>query len=151
MTPDLAQLERDVAAAPFLEGVARKRWRLITVAWPFAIFGVTAKDMREFSLRLECSGYPAQPPTGGLWDMAQNAILAPQSWPRGDEVFLGTFRTDWHSGSALYFPLDRLSRVGHPDWASTHPHLTWEPARGVVQYLTEVYRHLNSRGYHGAA
>ncbi|WP_289014329.1 hypothetical protein [uncultured Methylobacterium sp.] len=151
MTPDRAQLERDLAAVPFQEGAARGRWRLITIAWPFATFGITAKDGREFAVRLECSGYPAQPPTGGLWDLAGNAILPAVKWPRGDAVFLGTFRQDWHMGAALYFPLDRLSRQGHPDWANTHPHLTWKPEKGIVQHLAEVHRFLNSRGYHGVA
>ena len=149
MTPDRAQLERDLAAAPFLEGAARGRWRLVTITWPHAIFGISAKDGREFLLRLECMGYPAQPPTGGLWDNAAGTILGPNGWPRGGDVFTSVFRRDWHAGAALYFPLDRLSRQGHPDWTSSHPHLDWKPALGVVQYLSEIHRHLNSRGYHG--
>lgn len=151
MTPDRAHLERDLAAPLFAEGAARGRWRLITVAWPHAIFGITAKDQREFVLRLECSGYPAEPPTGGLWDLTTGTILAPGLWPRGDLVFSGTFRWDWHGGAAMYFPLDRLSRMGHGDWASTHPHMVWKPERGIVQYISEMHRYLNSRGYHGIA
>jgi hypothetical protein len=151
MTPDHAHLERDLAAVPFMEGAARGRWRLITIAWPFAIFGVTAKDGREFVIRLECSGYPAQPPTGGLWDIAGDRVLPAERWPRGDDVFLGTFRQDWQAGAALYFPFDRVSRQGHAEWAVTHPHLEWDPDRSIVQHLAEVHRFLNSRGYHGAA
>jgi len=151
MSPDQAQFERDLAAPLFLEGGIRSRWRLVTVAWPYALFGVTARDGREFFIRLDCSGYPAEPPTGGLWDIVQNAILSQKDWPRGDEVFLGTFRRDWHGGAALYFPLDRLSRQGHPEWSQTHPHLGWKPEKGIVQHLSEVHRFLNSRGYHGVA
>lgn len=151
MTPDHAQLERDFAAAPFQEGVVRERWRLMTIAWPYAFLGVTARDGHEFTLRLECSGYPAQPPTGGLWDTAKSTVLSEQDWPRGDDVFLGTFRRDWHAGAALYFPLDRLSRQGHAEWTNTHPHLSWKPEKGIVQHLSEVHRFLNSRGYHGVA
>lgn len=149
MTPDRAQLERDLAAAPFLEGAARRRWRLVTIAWPHAYFGIRARDDREFVLRLDCIGYPVQPPTGGLWSLASGTILGTQEWPRGNDVFMATFRRDWHAGAALYFPLDRLSRQGHPDWTSAHPHLDWKPAKGIVQYLAEIHRHLNSRGYHG--
>lgn len=149
MTPDRAQLERDLAAAPFQEGVARGRWRLVTIAWPYAFLGIMAKDKWEFTVRLDCGGYPAQPPTGGLWDLAANTILSAVAWPRGDTVFLGTFRNDWHLGAALYFPLDRISRQGHHDWVHTHPHLTWKPEKGIVQHLAEVHRFLNSRGYYG--
>lgn len=149
MTPDRAQLERDLAAVPFLEGTARGRWHLITISWPHAYFGVKAKDGREFFLRLDCMGYPAQPPTGGLWDMTTGGVLGPQGWPRGDAVFMASFRQDWQGGAAMYFPLDRISRQGHPDWISAHPHLAWKPEAGITQYLAEVHRHLNSRGYHG--
>lgn len=149
MTPDRAQLERDLATASFLEGAARGRWRLVTISWPHALFGVTAKDGREFVVRLDCSGYPAQPPTGGLWDLARGAVLGPQAWPRGDDVFRSVFRQDWYMGAALYFPLDRVSRQGHAEWGSTHPHLAWNAEKGIVQHLAEMHRHLNSRGYHG--
>jgi hypothetical protein len=151
MTPDRAQLERDLAAAPVQEGAARGRWRLVKVAWPHVLFGVRAKDGREFVVRLECMGYPVQPPTGGLWDVATGTVLGERDWPRGDDVFMATFRRDWQLGTALYFPLDRVSRQGHPDWGGAHPHLTWRPEKGIVQYLAEVHRHLNSRGYRGCA
>lgn len=150
MTPDLAQLERDVEAAPFLEGGARRRWRLITVAWPFAIFGVTAKDMREFALRLECSGYPTQPPTGGLWDVAQNAILAPQSWPRGttsSSVRSGPTGTPGHAVLSVG-PAVPGGTSGLGQHAPASDMGAGERSRSVSH---RGHRHLNSRGYHGAA
>lgn len=149
MTPDRASLKRDIAAAPFLEGTARGWWRLITISWPHALFGVAARDGREFVLRLDCMGYPAEPPTGGLWDMERNAPPQATHWPQGDEVFRSVFRQDWKDGTALYFPLDRVSRTGHGEWPTRYPHLVWRPERGIVQYLAEVHRHLNSRGYYG--
>jgi hypothetical protein len=148
MIPDRATLERDLAATPFREGVARGRWRLIEIAWPHVLFGVLARDRREFMLRLECSNYPAHPPTGGLWDTATGGPPAAAGWPHGDEAFSSVFRRDWQNGRALYMPLDRVSRTGHPDWGSQHPHLVWKPEIGIVQYLSEIHRHLNSRGYH---
>lgn len=151
MTPDRAQLERDLAAAPFQEGAARGRWGLVTIAWPHAFFRIRAKDGREFVLRLDCMGYPAQPPTGGLWDIDAGTVPGEHAWPKGNDVFMATFRRDWQNGTAIYFPLDRVSRQGHAEWTSAHPHLTWRPELGIVQYLAEIHRHLNSRGYHGCA
>ncbi len=151
MTPDRATLERDLAAAPFEEGVARKRWRLVEIAWPYVLIGISARDGREYILRLEGCGYPAEPPTGGLWDVRRNAFLDERSWPKGDAVFSSVIRWDWRQGAAIYFPLDRVSRMGHPAWVTQYPHLVWSPAKGVVQYVAEVHRHLNSRGYHGVA
>ena len=151
MTPDRAALERDLLAPPFREGVARRRWRLSEVLWPHVLVGVTARDGREFVLRLECCGYPAQPPTGGFWNVARGAFLGLHDWPKGDDVFASAIRWDWRQGAALYIPLDRVSRMGHPDWLATHPHLAWNPAKGIVQYLVEVHRLLNCRGYRGVA
>ncbi|WP_201834952.1 DUF7665 family protein [Microvirga zambiensis] len=149
MTPDRAALERDLAAPLFREGGARKRWRLIEIAWPYVLIGVTARDGREFVLRLECCGYPAQPPTGGFWNQDRGAYLDLSEWPKGDDVFQSVIRWDWRQGAALYFPLDRVSRTGHECWAASHPHLVWNPTKGIVQYVAEVHRLLNSRGYRG--
>lgn len=147
MTPDRVALERDLAAVPFKEGTARDRWRLVEVAWPYVLISVTARDGQEFVLRLECCGYPAQPPTGGFWSQARGSYLLESEWPKGDDVFQSVVRWDWRQGAALYFPLDRVSRVGHEEWTSTHPHLAWNPASGIVQHISEVHRLLNSRGY----
>lgn len=146
MLPDQAHLQRDLDAAPFREGVARRRWQLVGVTWPFVLIGIRARDEREFVLRLECIGYPDQPPTGTLWHTALNTRLAEADWPKGDAVFSSVIRYNW---PAIYFPLDRMSRQGHPNWATEHPNLGWKPREGIVQYLAEISRHLNSRGYHG--
>lgn len=146
MLPDEASLQRDLEAAPFREGVVRRRWRLVGVTWPFILVGIRARDGREFVLRLECMGYPAQPPTGTLWDMASNTRLAENDWPKGDDVFSSVIRWNWPT---IYFPLDRMPQQGHPNWVTEHPDLVWRPDSGLVQYLSEVWRHFNSRGYHG--
>lgn len=149
MTPDRVALERDLSAAPFKEGVARGRWRLVDVDWPYLLVAIMARDAREFVLRLDCCGFPAQPPTGGFWDISDKRYLLENEWPKGDDVFQSVIRWDWRQGAALYFPLDRVSRTGHPDWISTHPHLTWDQAMGLIQHISEVHRLLNSRGYRG--
>ena len=69
MAPDEKALHADLAKAPFRVGVADGRWRLIDIAWPHVFIAVTAKDGREYVLRFNCAGFPATPPTAGLWDM----------------------------------------------------------------------------------
>src|SRR3546814_15377790 len=56
-------------------GQAEGRWRLVEIRWPHAFISVTAKDGREFLLRLNCAGFPQALPTGGPWDMAADRIL----------------------------------------------------------------------------
>src|SRR5581483_6185963 len=117
MTPDEGAFRADVAKAAFRVGVAEGRWRLISIAWPIALIGVTAKDGREYVLRFQCAGYPESPPTARPWDTKCDAPLALNLWPRsqGGRV-AAVFRPDWKGGSALYLPCDRESIAGHDNW-----------------------------------
>jgi hypothetical protein len=146
--PDHRAFEADVARAVFRVGVAERRWRLVTVAWPFAFVRVAAKDGSECVLRLNCEGFPHKPPTGGPWDLQRNRILAFDLWPRGrGGRVTAVFRTDWKGGTALYLPCDRESFVGHDNWRTEMPSKIWRPTDGIVQYLEIVHELLNSRDY----
>jgi len=146
--PDQRAFEADAAKAAFRLGQAEGRWRLVAVTWPFAFFGVTAKDGREYVLRLNCTGYPQTAPTGGPWDMKTNQILTFDLWPRGHGGRVSAvFRTDWKNGTALYLPCDRESFAGHENWRHEMPSKIWRPTDGVVQYLELVHELLQSRDY----
>src|SRR3546814_19016285 len=80
-------------------GQAEGRWRLVEIRWPHAFISVTAKDGREFLLRLNCAGFPQALPTGGPWDMAADRLLPFAPWPRGQGGRVSAvFRTDWKNG-----------------------------------------------------
>ena len=146
--PDQRAFEADAAKAAFRLGQAEGRWRLISMAWPFAFFGVVAKDGREYVLRLNCAGYPQVAPTGGPWDMKSDKVLAFDLWPRGQgERVSAVFRTDCKNGAALYMPCDRESLAGHDNWRREMPSKIWRPAEGIVQYLELVHELLQSRDY----
>ncbi len=74
--PDERAFRADIGKPAFRLAQAEGRWRLIGIAWPYVLIAVTAADKREYVLRLNCAGYPQQPPTGGPWDPDRNAILA---------------------------------------------------------------------------
>lgn len=146
--PDQRAFEVDVAKAAFHLGQVEGRWRLINVAWPFAFFGVVAKDGQEFVLRLNCAGYPQAAPTGGPWNMKTNEVLSFNLWPRGQGGRVSAvFRKDWKNGSALYLPCDRESLVGHDNWHHEMPSKIWRPDDGIIQYLELVHELLQSRDY----
>jgi hypothetical protein len=148
MAPDEKVLRADLAKAVFRAGVAAKRWRLISVAWPHVFVAVTAKDGREYVLRFNGAGFPATPPTAGPWDMQRNAVLAFDLWPRSRGGRLGAvFNPTWKQGTALYLPCDRESIAGHEHWRVQTPSKIWRPAAGLVQYLELVHELLNSRDY----
>lgn len=146
--PDQRAFEADVAKATFLLGQTEGRWRLIGVTWPFVLIAITAKDNREYVLRLDCAGYPQTPPTGGPWDPDQNAVLAFELWPCGQGGRVtAVFRTDWKNGMALYLPCDRESILGHDNWRTEMPSKIWRPSQGIVQYLELVHELLHCRDY----
>jgi hypothetical protein len=141
------KLESDLRSGRFLAGAARGRWRLIQLQWPYALIEVRAGDGRRFTLRFECSGYPDNPPTATLWDIATNQQLPAARWPAGGRVSLA-FNPSWKGGTAIYIPCDRQSIAGHSNWFSEHAWLIWNPARGLLQYIEAVYEILNSHELH---
>lgn len=148
MSPDQRAFEADLAKPAFRLGVAQGRWRHLSTQWPFALFAVTAADGEEHVLRLNCGGFPEEPPTGGPWDAQTNMILAFDRWPRGRGGRLSAvFRPDWQAGSALYLPCDRVSIAGHPNWHSEMPSKIWRPRDGITQYLELVHELLNCTDY----
>lgn len=148
MRPDERALRADIDKPSFRLAVAEGRWRLIAIAWSYAYIGVFACDGHEFVLRLECSGYPQQPPTGGPWDMQNDCILPARFWPQSKGGRVSTvFRPDWKNGTALYLPCDRQSIQGHDNWRNEMPSKIWRPADGINQYLELVHELLHSSDY----
>ena len=147
MAPDEQSLHADLASARFLSGEDRNRWQLKKLDWPYLYVNVTARDGREFTLRLNCNGFPTTPPTGTFCDLSTNSRLTFDRWPQGGERIQLAFKPGWKNGDALYIPCDRESVVGHDGWASQYPQLIWKPTKGISHYLEVVYELLQSRDY----
>jgi len=151
MKPDERALRTDLQSARFLSGEDRGRWQFRELQPPFLFVNVSAKDNRNYTLRLDCSGYPANPPTGTFWDMATGCRLSFDKWPTGGERIQLAFKQSWKGGDALYIPCDRESITGHDAWVSQYPQMIWNPARGIPMYLEIVHDLLQSRDYVCAA
>lgn len=149
MPPDESSLCADLASARFLSGEDRGRWQFRILQWPHLFVDVRAKDGRDFTLRLDCSGYPANPPTGTFWDMATGSRLSFDKWPAGGERIQLAFKCGWKDGNALYIPCDRESIAGHDAWVSQYPQMIWNSSRGITMYLEIVHSLLQSRDYVG--
>lgn len=147
MAPDEQSLRADLVSARFLSGEDRNRWQFKKLAWPFVYVNVTARDRREYTLRLDCSGFPTSPPTGTFWDLSTDSKLAFDKWPQGGERLQLAFKPGWMAGDALYIPCDRASIVGHEGWFAQYPQLIWKPAKGISHYLEVVHELLQSRDY----
>lgn len=132
--------------APFVMGEMNGRWRLRGISWPFVYIDVRARDRRDFTLRLECDGYPGLP-TGAFWDLVSVGWLPAHRWPRAGARFGTALRTDWQGGTALYIPCDRKSIDGHEQWLQLYPAWTWNPNVGITRYLEVVWTMLNGEDY----
>lgn len=147
MAPDEQSLRADLASARFLSGEDRNRWQFKKLEWPFAYINVIARDRRQYTLRLDCSGFPTTAPTGTFWDLSTNSKLNFDKWPQGGERLQLAFKSGWKNGDALYIPCDRESIVGHDCWFAQYPQLIWKPAKGISHYLEVVHELLQSRDY----
>ena len=147
-SPDERALRADLGKGPFLAGAAALRWRVERVQWPKVHVAVHARDGQWFSLRFDCTGYPATLPTAGPWDEQRDVPLPFERWPKSRGGRVGAvFNPGWKDGIALYLPCDREAMPGHDVWRTTTPALLWRPADGIVQYLEIAHELLNSGDY----
>lgn len=146
LTTDHAHLAEHLEQAPFVMGEMNGRWRLRSIAWPFVFVSVRARGGREFTLRLQCDGYPSAP-TGAFWDLDNATWLPAAHWPHAGSRFGTALRSDWQGGTALYIPCDRNSIAGHEQWLQLHPAWAWDPKLGIVRYLDVVWTMLNGEDY----
>jgi hypothetical protein len=149
ITPEQALFQHHLESGAYRSGVARKRWRLVSCAWPYPIFAVRAADGVEYGLRFDCTGYGATEATARPWDIERDAPLAFNLWPTGRSRIPLAFNPAWKAGSCLYLPCDRNSLPGHVVWTQQHPNLLWDRKLGVVSYLRVVSDMLNSGDYGG--
>jgi hypothetical protein len=153
VAPDLQLLDLDLAAAEFRSGVAEGRWRHVRTNWPHTQIAVSAAERpgspAEFGFRFECVGYRQRAVTGRPWDLARDAPLPFAQWPAGRSLIPAVFRPDWKCGECLYLPCDRLSIEGHDNWRHEHPHRLWQPQRGIICYLEQIYDLLNQDDFTG--
>ena len=148
-----ALLDEDLAAPEYRCGEIEGRWRLVSSSWPHVIIAVTAperlRSSLEFGFRFECKGYRQTAVTAQPWDITANKPLAPNMWPSGPVMVSAVFRPEWKNGECLYLPCDRLSIVGHDNWVSIYPNRLWNPERGIICYLEQIYELFHQSDYSG--
>jgi hypothetical protein len=151
--PDQLLLERDLAAADFRCGEMEGRWRHISTEWPNVIIAVSAAQLpnspTEYGFRFDCAGYREVAPTAQPWNAETNSALPPKDWPTGKSIVPSIFRPQWKDGKCLYLPCDRMSIQGHDNWRDVHPGRLWDPTRGIICYLEQIYDLINSNDYTG--
>ncbi|MDO9223592.1 MAG: hypothetical protein Q7U20_07760 [Caulobacter sp.] len=146
-------LDQDLAAPEFRCGEIEGRWRHVGTEWPYAVIAVAAATRpgapNEFFFRFECRGYRQTPVTAQPWDPNTNAPLPEGRWPQGKAIVPSVFRPEWKGGVCLYLPCDRISIEGHEDWRHQHPGRLWNPERGLICYVEQLYDLLNQGDYTG--
>jgi hypothetical protein len=152
-TPDERVFCEHLLGGAFLRGAARGRWRLVRMAWPYAVIAVAAAPREgsptEYGFRFELTNYPQAPPTAQPWDMENDRPLEPGRWPTGRSRLAAAFNPSWNA-QAVYIPCDRIAIQGHDGWRTQHPSMIWSPAGDITQYLRVLNELLNSGDYSGA-
>jgi hypothetical protein len=153
VAPDRLLLEQDLAAPDFRCGEIEGRWRHHDTRWPHAIVSVSAPPRASgpsgFGFRFECSGYRQTPVTAQPWDIETNTPLARAKWPTGKSIVPSVFRPEWKHGHCLYLPCDRMAIDGHDQWRTDHPSRLWQPSRGIICYLEQLYDLFHQSDYSG--
>jgi hypothetical protein len=148
-SPDHLELKAYFESAAYLSGEDDGRWALRSIEWPYVLVDLFAANKDRYTLRLQCDGYPAIPPTGAFWDIQSSAYLEASRWPRVGAQRGQSFRTDWQNGTALYIPCDRHGIAGHDQWSQIYPAWIWAPCVGLSRYLNVVSELLNGADYAG--
>ncbi len=152
MAPDERALRAHLAAGNFRSGVARGRWRLVSLTWPHLVIAVSASDREggpsEFCFRFECTDYPASAVTAQPWDAEASVPLPTGRWPGGVNHVARAFNPNWNV-SAIYIPTDRLAIQGHDGWLTAAPSMLWKTDGDITQYLRVLHDLLNSPDYSG--
>lgn len=153
LPPDRLLFEQDLASPELRCGECEGRWRHIATQWPHALCAVAApvrpNAPAEFVFRFECTGYRQTPVTAQPWDLDRNVGLAAKDWPTGRSIVPSVFKPGFKCGHCLYLPCDRMALEGHDQWANQHPNRLWQPARGIICYLEQLYDLLNQSDYTG--
>lgn len=145
--PDERMLRLHLESGRFRSGVAARRWRLLSLNWPYVVIGITARDGTEFGFRFQCADYPRTAVTAQPWDLAAEAPLPGDRWPKGRNRIQKAFNPGWKKATALYLPCDRHAIEGHDNWRHEHPALLWDPEKGLCKYLGIIHELLNSGDY----
>ncbi len=151
--PDCLLLEQDLAAPEFRCGEIAGRWRHVYTRWPYVVIAISAPPCpngpAEFAFHFECTGYRQTPVTAQPWDIATDAALPFARWPTGRAIIPSIFRIAWKGGQCLYLPCDRMSIEGHDVWRTQHPSRLWQPSRGIICYLEQLYDLFHQSDYSG--
>ncbi len=64
-------------------------------------------------------------------------------------VVASVFKPEFKGGHCLYLPCDRMAFEGHTAWPNEHPSRLWQPSRGIICYLEQLYDLFNQSDYSG--
>ena len=84
-SPDETALREHIDSGVFLSGDSSGYWNLRSIDWPYVFVDINARNADVYTLRLQCAGYPQEPPTGTFWDVSNDRQLEANKWPRGGQ------------------------------------------------------------------
>jgi len=140
----MAAVAVDLATAPFLRGIANKRWNVIDFTFPELLMEVSGTNSdgssRSYGFRFLLDGFPTNAPDVRCWDLVSNSNLHSDQRPKVPARTAEAFK-EW--GYGVYRPWERNGGT-HNNWASLHPNLAWHAARILTFILEDLHELLNA-------
>lgn len=153
LSPEQALFDEDLTAPEFRCGVIEGRWRHVATNWPNVTIAVSTPERPgsplEYGFRFECTGYRQRPVSAQPWNVSGGRPLSVEQWPTGPVMVSAVFRPEWKKGQCLYLPCDRMSIEGHDGWRTAYPNRLWQPERGIICYLEQLYELFHQTDYSG--
>jgi len=149
INPNQERVELDMLEPAFLDGVERRKWRVVGLQWPYLLVGIAAGDGGELGMRIELDQFPTQAPAGIPWILDEDRASTINELPTGARAER-IFRSGWSQGHEWtpYMASERLvTRVNeHPEWQQMYPSRAWNVSRHLSFYLEQLHRELRSCG-----
>jgi hypothetical protein len=137
----LERVQDDLQDPSFVDGVARGRWRVADLSWPYLTVGITAGLGGELGMRINLEDFPAQAPAGIPWNLSGDRPAVLSELPTGG-IAEQVFRSGWSQVHQLtpYMATERLVTMPgeHPEWLQQYPSRAWNAGRKLSFYMQQL-------------
>jgi len=142
--PAAQRVAAELLHKDFIDGVEKRRWRLVDQAFPDLDIAISATEpdgeQTEYVFRFELTNYPAQPPMVRIWDPTTNSPLPKDRRPQGNPRIALAFQV-WGKDT-VYRPWDRCTGP-HNGNAARLPNSAWRSDRTLIFILEDLHGILN--------
>jgi hypothetical protein len=141
-------LHRHLRREGFLVGMDLGLWRLLSLRWPYAVFGIGAafsEGPEEVAVSFQLLGYPITAPIVQLWDISTDTNTPVHAWP----TWFIEFITNYYPGLVKlelepYNPALLTISSAIVRRLKQRPGIRWCPSGDITQVLCPLLESFRS-------